>query len=148
MCLIVDANKLGKFLAEPPDEEAEPIHRWLARPRGAGALVYSTGGKFEKELSPKARTKLAAYARAGRARLVPAGRVAEREKSLKASGQLRSNDSHVLALALASRCRLLYTADQALIQDFKNPAIVSDPRGKAYSSAAHAKLLTASVCRA
>ena len=146
--MIVDANKLGKFLADPPDEDALPIHNWLYRRGGAGTLVYSTGGKFDGELGAKARRRLADYARAGKARLVSADRFAEDEAKLTASGQLRSDDPHMLALARASGARLLYTADQALIADFKNSSLIRSPRGKVYSSAANANLLTSSLCRA
>ena len=146
MCIIVDANKLGEFLAEPPHGDAEPIRRWLHRRRGAGTLVYSTDGKFANELGNAAKRKLANYAQAGRARFVPASEFAEDEAWLKASGMLRSDDPHLLALARESGARLLYTGDQKLIADFKNPRLVQDPRGKVYSGAANADLLTASAC--
>ena len=146
MCMIVDANKLGVFLAEPPHEDAWPIHQWLERPAGAGALVYSTGGKFADELGSKAKHKLASYRRTGKARLVSASRFAEDEARLKASGRLRSDDAHVLALARASGTRLLYTADQDLIEDFKDHRLIRKPRGKIYSGAGNADLLTDRAC--
>ena len=146
MCIIVDANKLGVFLAEPPHADAVPIRQWLDRPAGVGALVYSTGGKFADELGSKAKRKLADYRRAGRARLVAASRFAEDEAELKASGRLRSDDAHVLALARVSGARLLYTADQDLIEDFKDHHLIQRPRGKIYSGAANADLLTNNVC--
>ena len=144
MCIIVDASRLGVFLAEPLREDAVPIHRWLDT-RG-GSLVYSTGGQFANELKGKAKGKLAAYYRAGKARLVPASRFAEDEAKLKASGKLRSNDSHVLALARVSGARLLYTKDSDLITDFKDHRLISNPRGKIYSGAANADLLADNAC--
>ena len=68
----------------------------------------------------------------------------------------KSNDPHVLALALVSGARLLYTNDAALIDDFGNPEIVAKPRGKVYTTArnadvtnAHRRLLAArDLCRA
>ena len=67
-----------------------------------------------------------------------------------------SNDQHVLALALVSGARLLYTNDAALIADFKNRQIVANPRGKVYTTAensevtnAHRRLLgDRTLCRA
>ena len=144
--MIVDANKLGRFLAEPPDEDVLSIRKWLDRPSGAGTLVYSTGGKFAGELGSKARQKLVVHARAGKARLIPADRFADDEGALKAGGQLRSDDPHVLALARASGARILYTGDKALIADFKDPSLIHEPRGKIYSSAANANLLTSMAC--
>ena len=144
MCIIVDASRLGVFLAKPLREDAAPIRQWLDT-RG-GTLVYSTGGQFANELKGKAKGKLAEYSRAGKARLVPASRFAEDEAKLNASGKLRSNDPHVLALARASGARLLYTGDSNLIADFKDHRLVRNPRGKVYSSAANADLLADNAC--
>ena len=146
MCMIVDANRLGKFLADPPNEDTLPIRKWLNRRSGAGTLVYSTGGKFQRDLGPKARKGLEAYVRAGKARLVRAAEFAEDEAKLRVSDQLQSDDPHVLALARASGARLLYTGDGDLIADFKNHRLIHTPRGKIYSRAANANLLTSSAC--
>ena len=145
MCIIVDANRLGTFLGDPPDEGSAPIHRWLNL--GAGTLIYSTGGQFDCELGNKHRKKLEAYFRAGRARHVPAGRFAADEAALRASEDVQSDDPHVLALARESGARLLFTGDGDLMQDFKNPKLVNQPRGKIYSGAANANLLTSSACK-
>lgn len=58
----------------------------------------------------------------------------------------RSDDPHVLALARATGVRLLYTGDPGLIADFKDKKFIDQPRGKVYSSAANAQLLTRTVC--
>ena len=144
MCIIVDANKLGAFLADPADEDSRPIRRWLDR--GAGSLVYSTGGRFAQEIRGRVRAKLADYVRAGRAKLVPESRFADDERSLEARADLRSDDPHVLALARAAGVRLLYTGDRNLILDFRNKNFIDRPRGKVYSGARNAGLLTGSVC--
>ena len=144
MCIIVDANKLGAFLADPADEDSRPIRRWLDR--GAGSLVYSTGGKFKEEIQGRYKNKLADYARAGRAKLIPESRFAADERSLEARADLRSDDPHVLALARTAGVRLLYTGDRNLILDFKDKNFIDRPRGKVYSGAHNATLLTGSVC--
>ena len=148
MCIIVDANKLNGFLADPPHEDAAPIHQWLNRRVGPGTLVYSTDGKFACEVGGNAKRKLEDYYRAGRAQLVPASRFAKDEAKLEASDIVRSDDPHVLALARASGARLLYTGDSKLIADFTDRRIIQEPRGKVYSGAANAKLLTNRVCAA
>ena len=56
MCIIVDANKMGIFLADPVREEVKPIHDWLARQ--GGKLVYSTGSQFAKEVGRETKQKL------------------------------------------------------------------------------------------
>ena len=55
-------------------------------------------------------------------------------------------DPRVLALARAAGVRLLYTADGDLISDFKDKSFTDRPRGKVYSGAHNAELLTGSVC--
>ena len=144
MCIIVDANKLGAFLADPADEDSEPVRKWLNR--GAGSIVYSTGGKFAQEIQGQVRAKLAQYARAGRAKLIPVNRLADDERDLKTRGGLRCDDPHVLALARVAGVRLLYTADSDLISDFKDKRFIDQPRGKVYSGVRNARLLTRSVC--
>ena len=146
MCIIVDANKLGDFLAEPPNEDSAPIHQWLNRQHGRGKIVYSTGGHFVREISGTRRTKLAAYVRSGKAQLIPAERFADDEQALQAGGDMRSNDPHVLALARASGARLLYTADKKLMGDFKDKRFIDQPRGRVYSRAENTNLLTNLVC--
>ena len=146
MCMIVDASKLGDFLADPIKMDSEPIHKWLER--GMGILVYSTGGQYGVELNkaPKLKDKLADYARSGRARVIRAERFEADELALTARSDRRSNDAHVLALARESGARVLYTGDDALMADFKDKKFIDGPRGKIYSSAANRGLLTRDVC--
>ena len=84
------------------------------------------------------------YSQAGRARFVPEDRFIDDQNTLE--GQIRSDDPHVLALARVSGVRLLYTGDVDLIADFKDKAFIDRPRGKIYSGAANANLLTRSAC--
>ena len=144
MCIIVDTNKFGDLLADPVSEDSRPIHDWLNR--GRGSIVYSTDGRFATEIQGRARAKLADYVRAGRAMLIPGSRFADDERNLKTRTNLRSDDPHVLALARAAGVRLLYTADRDLILDFKDKRVIDHPRGKVYSGAHNAALLTSSTC--
>ena len=142
MCIIVDANRMGAFLADPPEEDAAPVRRWIDT--GRGSVVYSTGGKFAEEIQGRARQRLLRYSQAGRAKFVSEDRFVDDQNSLE--GQIRSDDPHVLALARAAGVRLLYTGDADLIADFKDKAFLDKPRGKIYSGAANANLLTRSTC--
>ncbi len=146
MCIIVDANRLGTFLSDPANEDAAPIRDWLDR-RG-GRIVYSTGGAFAREVGRQTRAKLFTYVQAGKAQVVSADRFADDERGLRERTDLRSDDPHVLALARWTRVRLLYTGDPDLVADFKNKRLVDGPRGKVYSSAANANLLTRAACAA
>ena len=145
--MIVDANMLAEFLADPIKDDGAPIHDWIER--GWGSLVYSTGGQYGTELnrSPNLKRKLEEYARRGRARVIPADEFVQDEHALARSPDLQSDDPHVLALARASRARLLYTGDKDLIADFTNKALIDDPRGKVYSRASNKSLLTRTVCQ-
>ena len=142
MCIVVDANMLGIFLADPVNADATPIHKWLKR--GLGRVVYSTGGGFAGELGHPARKRLAVYVQAGMATHVPPERFRADECVLRT--QIQSDDAHVLALARATGARLLYTADQKLIADFKDKQIIDKPRGKVYTGSANANLLVKSTC--
>ena len=78
-----------------------------------------------------------------------------RADELRRRAVCASDDEHVLALALVSGARLVYTNDAALMADFKDREIVSNPRGKVYTTAvndevtpAHRKLLAdRNLCR-
>ena len=146
MCIIVDADRMSIFLADPEHSDAAPIHTWLRR--GRGKLVYSTGDKFRCELRGRAtKERLAALVQAGQARFLPPSSVEEQERQLKAEGVCRSNDRHVLALARASGTRLLFTGDAALQTDFKDRKILANPRGRIYSGARNRQLLNSTICR-
>ena len=144
MCIIVDANRLGDFLADPVKPDSAPIRKWLDQ--GGGRLVYSTGGAFAREVGRRLRTKLSDYVRAGKASVIPADRFAEDERGLAGRADRRSDDPHVLALARATRVRLLYTNDPGLVADFTNKKFIDRPRGKIYSRAANARLLAKAAC--
>lgn len=143
MCIIIDANKIGRFLTDSPDDATAPIHDWLEKK--GGKIVYSTGGKFATEIGGRARERLRIYARSGKAIQVDARRFQADESRL--APKIESDDPHVLALALESQARLLYTDDAALMKDFKDRRFIDNPRGKAYRRRRQAKtLLTKSSC--
>lgn len=145
MCIIVDTDRIDLLLKEPPGDDTRPILRWLWR--GHGSIVYSTGGGFSTEVQKRAKARFREWARAGWARVVPAETFEEDELALRADPLLKSEDAHVLALARASGARLLYTGDGNLMDDFRNKRLIDRPRGRIYSRASNADLLTASACR-
>lgn len=143
MCIIVDANSIGGVLGDPADPDGAPVRRWIER--GRGRIVYSTEGRFGSEIVGRAKAKLQEYHRAGKARFVPYDEFRETEIRLLEDWRLRSNDSHVIALAKAERVRLLYTRDAALMNDFKDKRIIK--KGKVYSGRRNRSLLDRSSCR-
>lgn len=53
---------------------------------------------------------------------------------LSESSKLTSDDPHVIALAIESGARLLYSHDHKLQDDFRDSALINAPRGKVYST--------------
>lgn len=141
--MIVDANRMDHFLAEPAHPDARPIHEWI---RKKGRLVFSTGGKFGSELGDRATRRLTDYARRGGAKRVDQSELRKGERQLIESGNLKSDDAHVLALAKVSGARLLYTGDRLLMEDFTDREIINNPRGKVYSGAGNRDLLNRVAC--
>ena len=127
MCLIVDANAAHDFLAA-----GSAVGKWLLGRRGNPRLVV--GGPLTTELAKLevARKFLVQLDRAGRLRKMDPRAVDAESKALANRKICFSNDVHVLALAIISGARTIATYDEALIQDCKNPEIVSNPRGKIY----------------
>ena len=127
MCLIVDANAAHKFLVQK-----SAIVAWLFGPKGNPKLC--TGGLLTRELDRIGAVQriLEELSRAGRLRTIPTAEIQKRERQIKSARLHRSNDVHVLALAIASGARTLATFDGALSADFKNPRIIKNPRGRIY----------------
>ena len=137
MCLIVDANVAGRFLAQPG-----AIVDWLFGDRGIPRLVAA--GKLREELAvlTEVRRLLVALERAGRLRSAEPHSLQTEEARLRKAKRCVSNDHHILALALVSGARTLATDDDALAGDFKNVQLIPAPRGKIYRDPeVHGRLL-------
>lgn len=141
MCVIIDASVAGRAFAIPCEDDFAPLWKWIEEKDGK--LVFGLGGKFGKELGalPHAKRRVRELSRAGRAIQISGEKLASEERAIEKLTICKSNDAHVLALALASGTRVLCTDDQDLETDFKNPDIVSSPRGKIYKNASHRHLL-------
>ena len=144
VCMIIDANVMGKFLREPENEDCDPIYRWL---RSGGKIMYSWGGQFKYEIGVSAKSKLSELAAKGNAILVDAEKFHDIERDIMIRNLCKSDDFHILALANFTGARVLYTKDRNLIKDFKNKILIDNPRGRIYSSKSNAGLLNQSVCR-
>lgn len=144
MCIIIDANVLGKFLSEPGNEDCDPIYRWL---KNGGRIVYSSGSQFGNEIGASAKSKLSELAGKGSAVLIDAREFQEIEANVRKDGFCKSKDFHILALARFTRTRVLYTKDKNLIQDFKNKKFIDNPRGRIYSTKSNTDLLNRSICQ-
>lgn len=140
MCIIIDANTAPSMTAGAP--QALPVLGWIKR----GTSRIAIGGT--KQAIEYAKLKefiklLAVLDRAGRLRRYDNKTVDDLQHGLEEDGNLQSDDPHIIALAVVSGCRLLFSHDQALHADFTNPHILQ-PKGSVYQNASHAHLLTSS----
>lgn len=141
MCIIIDANVASELAG--PSNDAKPIFDMVLNKK----MSIVCGGELKKEIE---KTRLRKLYR----QLVLAGSLIEYSndqlnplvRDLR-SQRLASNDSHVIALAMASGARILFSRDVKLHQDFKNRNILNNPRGKIYQSARHSEVLRDGVCR-
>ena len=130
MCIILDASCFGDY-RDRSNPDLRPVRQWIRR---GGKLAFSPVGKFLRERPPG----LVTLQQAGRVRLIPAAEVRDRLASLK---NLRSNDAHVVALALTAGIHVLVTRDRELEADFKHVV-----RGKIYKTKNHRHLLRRDLC--
>ena len=143
MCVIIDTCKLDEFKNNAGD--ARHIRSRVRE--GLLEVVYSTHGRFRDEFrkQSKALSLFLELRRGKKARQVGESELKEKMKELPPklrSDTAKNDDRHILALALASGARLLYTNDGPLSQDFTDSAVIMKPKGKVYlSHEKHAHLL-------
>lgn len=145
MCIIVDANAAHEMASSPVHVDGRPVLRWLVSRRGKLAL----GGRLSVELErTPLRGLLVELARFGGTQVYRAETLKWAETQLRNEDLCKSNDLHVIALAIVSGARLLYSRDRRLQADFRSSRVVNNPRGHVYSSADHEHLLReAPECR-
>lgn len=148
MCIILDTNTFSRF-RNPEDENLEPVREWLREKNGK--IAYSNTEKFQKEWKGKMDHWRNEQMRAGKFKLVPRSEVEKKESELK--GRIKSDDAHIVALALVAEVKLLVSyyeidkrnqrGDKALFKDFTNRDLVG---GKVYVRKEHKHLLTEDTC--
>ena len=149
MCAIVDVNNCHKIFGDP--EQRTPAGRyffdWL---EGSTGRLILGGTKFNSEIGKVGHyiRWLKTAIRTGRAHRVKDHLVDTGEQELATSNVCKSDDLHLIALARIGGARLLFSEDPDLHDDFRNPGIIANPRGKVYStkvddevSAEHRRLL-------
>ena len=134
MCAIIDANVTFEVFGTKRTEAGVRFRDWLDG--GRGRLVV--GGRNLEEL-----TRNRNFERwfreerrrgGGRVRQTRNKIISERQQALVRDGLPTSDDEHVLALALVSGARLLYSNDRRLKNDFLNAEIIREPGGKVYTT--------------
>ena len=143
MCLIVDANVAAKFFCTE-DASTEDLRKAVF---GKGCcVVYGGHLRVEYGRMDEVRKRILALDRAGKARAVADAKVNQRAEHWRNSGLLKSDDPHIVALAEVSGSRLLHSRDEALSNDFKNPKVINNPRGKVYRGGKTQKHLVNKFC--
>lgn len=136
MCTILDANVKHEVFGEGERPGAgREYFEWINGKRESKSLKLIVGGKLTQELVVDRRVSdwLSEGFRRGRVVQI------SDEDLLEAKGRienvvLKSNDSHVIELAISSGARLLYSNDKNLQNDFTSGEIINEPRGKVYST--------------
>ncbi|MBF2755744.1 MAG: hypothetical protein ISN29_10885 [Gammaproteobacteria bacterium AqS3] len=128
MCLIIDANMFDGYIKQK-DANMQQLKFWVENK--SRRVAYSNAGKMKQELArnPEMMEMLFAYRESEKAELFSEEEIKRQEETLQEYG-LKSDDEHILALALASGARLLVSEDRALGVDFKAHPI----RGKVYKN--------------
>lgn len=146
MCLIVDTNCLVDLCNG--QDNMKPILTWLGFGSAPmGRLALCNHPKFQKEYFGKnAPRNLQRLLRT--LSLLPSSPevidVGEVEKALSTIDfELKSDDHHIVGLALASGCKMLVSRDQRLHKDFKRAT-----GGRIYQQAGkHKAMLSRYTCK-
>ena len=135
MCGVVDNDVAFEVFGDRRTGAGKGFRDWLDSHRGS--LVV--GGDLLDELAAngKFREWYARNIQSGLILQIGRDRIAPVQRRLKREDRCKSNDTHVLALAIASGGRLLYTNDNLLMDDFRNRNIVPGPPGKIYTTGNH-----------
>ena len=141
MCIIVDANMFGRF-KDPTNEDMKPVWNWLQRENSK--IAYSNTQKFEEEWERGGVTDLIKLLRqSGKLKEILPQEVKEKENELNRTGEIESDDPHIIALAMTANVKVLVSNDRRLHEDFKNHNLVG---GRVYQTKDHWRLLRGYTC--
>lgn len=137
MCAILDANTFSKF-KDSSNEDMIPVWKWLEKKNGK--IVYANVKKFEEEWYKGGMDSIRdQLVRSGQLKLVSQD-INDKEKEVE--GVIKSDDPHIIALAVIGEVKVLISEDRKLIQDFKEHV----SHGKVYKTKGHKRLLTKDTC--
>lgn len=136
MCAIVDVNVVHQGIGRDRTEAGKFFLDWLLN----GGILVVGGSKFESEIrrDSKFLTFVNERRQSGKVRQgIDRDEVDAEQQRLIGLKICDSDDQHILALARVSDTRILFTNDDALQNDFRNPSIINRPRGQIYTTAVH-----------
>ena len=126
MCVrtILDASAFGHLCSGTKNSAGDQLRKWISR--GDGVIVYSTYGKYGEELGKRRNVceLLSSFVDSGKA--IDVGRTGfEAALDQIPRNRLRkSDDPHILALAVASKATVLFSCDKDLCKDFANVRVI------------------------
>lgn len=132
MCAIIDANVVGDALGGKSEAGGKFIESV-----NSGEINVIIGGKLREEISNGAFQRWFRQAViAGKALEIDDNKVFKETERLERDGasSFKSKDHHIIALARVGNARLLYSKDEDLHKDFRNPKLINKPRGQVYST--------------
>ena len=131
MCAIIDANVAFQAFGKKTTAAGNRFREWLQESHGM--LVVGGGNLDELANNRNFSTWFTEAKRRGNwVRQVSRSDIDSARNAL--NQDLTSNDEHVLALALASGARLLFTNDRDLQRDFGNTSLLPQPAGQIYTT--------------
>lgn len=131
MCAIIDANARHEVFGDNQSPAGKFFLNWLLDKGGARLAV---GGKLWEELNSYGKFQPLFADLLRRSKVVKCDDDSVNAEAALIDDICQSNDSHILALARVSGARLLYSNDLDLHEDFKNPRIIDEPRGRIYTT--------------
>lgn len=148
MCLILDANVGLNTACNPKCEDKLSLA--IQKRNNKGKCNIAFGGSrlaTEYSASPNFMLWLRERLRAGRVTVYDHAQVDHKAEAFERDARCRSDDYHILALAEISGATLLWSRDQSLHADFKNPDLLEQPR-QIVQAPSHSRLLNrAPACR-
>ena len=138
VCAIVDAD-CAHMCCEPPNEAGRVFLDWLRR---RGRLISSAENAAELMRLNGWRRLFDDLARAGKLEtLTPNCNMADLKRKTK------SNDSHIVALAISGSAKVVFSNDNLLIRDLKDKEIVGDLNIFIYRTEKQRRHLETKSCR-
>ena len=131
MCAILDNDVVHLVFGQNRPAAGKAFFDWIDS--GRGRLVG--GGRLFKELARNENFRRWWQEATASGRVERVGDEAVEAETVRLAKRKAcgSNDAHVIALALVSGARLLYSNDKDLGDDFRNDKLIN-PRGKVYTT--------------
>lgn len=140
MCIrtIVDTNVLSTLRDDDDTSQWDRLSAWIRR--GDGLIVFTDAGRFAEEINKVEwiRNRYVQWEKNGRLIKISHDKVREAQQMVD-HRTIKSDDLHVLGLALAGKVVVLHSNDKKLCHDFKNLGAVHGVTRSVYPHEAAAK---------